>query len=57
MASSIHGHISYILEDNSKRPNDLSWIGRKPYEILQLKKTDDFEIQAEIKFKIHVEGE
>ena len=57
MASSIHGHISYILEDNSKRPNDLSWIGRKPYEILQLKKTYDFEIQAETKFKIHVEGE
>ena len=38
MACSIHGQISYILEDNSKRPNDLSWIGRKPYEILQLKK-------------------
>ena len=29
MAYSIHGHISYILEANSKRPNDFSLIGRK----------------------------
>ena len=35
MAYSIHGHISYILEANYKRPSDLSLIGRKPSEILQ----------------------
>ena len=30
MAYSIHSHISYILETNSKRPNGFSLIGRKP---------------------------
>ena len=34
MACSMLGHISYILETNSKRPNDFSFIGRKPNEIL-----------------------
>ena len=37
MAYSIHGHISYILEANYKRPNDFSSIGKKPNEILQFK--------------------
>ena len=31
------GHISYILEANSKRLTDFSFIGRKPNEILQFK--------------------
>ena len=35
MAYSINGDISYILEANSKRPNDFSLIGKKPNEILQ----------------------
>ena len=49
MAYSIHGHISYILEANSKRPNDFS-MGRKPNEIFQFKwkKTYGIEIQTEI---------
>ena len=38
MAYSMHGHISYILEANSKGPNDFSLIGRKPSEILQFKR-------------------
>ena len=33
----IQGHISYILEAYSKRPNDFFLIGRKPNEILQFK--------------------
>ena len=33
MVYSIHVHISYILEASSKRPNDFSFIGRKPNEI------------------------
>ena len=37
MAYSICGHISYILDASSKRPNDFSLIGRNPNEILQLK--------------------
>ena len=37
MAYSICGHISYILEANSKRPNYFSVIGRKPSESLQFK--------------------
>ena len=37
MAYSIYGHISYIFEPNSKRPNDFSLRGRKPNEILQFK--------------------
>ena len=39
MAYSIHGHISYILEANSVRPNDFSLIGREQNEILQFKDT------------------
>ena len=35
MAYSIHGHISYILETSSERPNDFSLIRKKPNEILQ----------------------
>ena len=35
MAYLIHGHISYILEASSKRPNDFSLMGRKPNEISQ----------------------
>ena len=56
---SMYGHISYILEPNSKRPNDFSLIRRKPNEILQfkVKKTYDIKIRAEIKFGIHAEGE
>ena len=59
MAYSIHGHISYILEANSKRPNDFSLIGRKPNEILQFKwkKTYGIKIETGIKYKIHAEGE
>ena len=54
----MYGHISYILEPNSKRPNDFSLIRRKPNEILQfkVKKTYDIKIRAEIKFGIHAEG-
>ena len=37
IAYSIHGHISYILEANSNRPNGFSLIGREPNEILQYK--------------------
>ena len=37
MTYSIHGHILYILEANSRRPNDFSLIRRKPNEILQFK--------------------
>ena len=37
MAYSMHGHISYILEANSKRPKDFSLTGRKPNEYLQFK--------------------
>ena len=37
MAYSINDHISYILEANSKRPNDFPLIGRKPNEMLQFK--------------------
>ena len=37
MAYSIHGHISYILETRSERPNDFSLIGSKPNETLQFK--------------------
>ena len=59
MAYSIHGYISYILEANSKRPNDFSLIGMKPNEILRFKwkKTSGIKIQTEIRFKIHTEGE
>ena len=32
---SIHGHISYILEASSIRPNDFSLIGTKPNKIWQ----------------------
>ena len=55
----MYGHISYILEPNSKRHNDFSLIRRKPNEILQfkVKKTYDIKIRAEIKFGIHAEGE
>ena len=35
MAYSIHGHISWILETSSERPNDFSLIRKKPNEILQ----------------------
>ena len=38
MAYSIHGHISYILEASSKRPNDFSLTGKKPNEICNLSK-------------------
>ena len=37
MAYSIHGHISYILEASSKRPDDFSFIESKPNEILRFK--------------------
>ena len=37
VAYSIRGHMSYILETSSKRPNDFSLIGRKPDQILQFK--------------------
>ena len=37
MAYSVHGHISYILEINSKRTNGFSLIGRKPNDFLQFK--------------------
>ena len=37
MAYLICGHISYILEVNSKRLNDFSLVGRKPNESLQFK--------------------
>ena len=59
MASSIRGHISYILEVNSKRSHDFPLIGRKPNEILQFKskKTYGIKIQTEIKYKVHAEGE
>ena len=55
----MYGHISYILEPSSKRPNDFSLIRRKPNKILQfkVKKTYDIKIRAEIKFGIHAEGE
>ena len=36
MAYSKHGHISFILEANFKRPNDFSSIGGKPNEICNL---------------------
>ena len=55
MPYSIHGHISYILEARSKRPNDFSLIGRKPNEIF--KKPYGIKIQTEIKFKNYAEGE
>ena len=35
MAYSIHGHISWILETSSERPNDFSLIRKKPSEILE----------------------
>ena len=59
MAYSMHDHISYILEANSKRPNDFSLIGMKPNEILHFKwkKTYGIKIQTEIRFKINAEGE
>ena len=38
MAYLIHGHISYILEANSKRASDFPLIGRKPNEIWQFKR-------------------
>ena len=38
MAYLIHGHISYILEANSKRASDFPLIGRKPNEICQFKR-------------------
>ena len=37
MAYSKHGRISYILEANSKRPDNFSLRRRKTYEILQFK--------------------
>lgn len=37
MGYSMHDHIYYILKVNSKRPHDLSLIGRKPKQILKLK--------------------
>ena len=55
MVYSIHGHISYILEANSKMTNDFSLIGRKPCE--KEKKPYGIKIQAEIKFKIYAQGE
>ena len=36
MAYSIHGHISYTLEANSKRPNGFSLTGKKPNGIYNL---------------------
>ena len=59
MAYSIHGHISYILEASSKRPNNFSLMVRKLNEILQFKwkKTYGIKIQTESEFKIHAEGE
>ena len=36
IALSIHGHISYILQANCKRPNDLSLIAKKPNEFYNL---------------------
>ena len=55
MAYTIHGHISYILVANSKRPSYFSLIGRKPNEILEFKwkKTYGIKIRTEIRFKIH----
>ena len=55
MVYSIYGHISYILEANSKMTNDFSLIGRKPCE--KEKKPYGIKIQAEIKFKIYAQGE
>ena len=37
MVYSMHGHISYILDASSKRPNDFSLIGSNPNKILQFK--------------------
>ena len=58
MAYSMHSHISYILETNSKRPDDFSLIGRKPNEILQFnwKKTYGIKIQTEIELKFMLKG-
>ena len=58
MAYSMHGHISYILEPNSKRFDDFSLIGRKPNETLQFKwkKAYGIKFKTKIKFKSHAEG-
>ena len=37
MAYSIHGHIYYILEASSEKPNDFSLVERKLNKILQFK--------------------
>ena len=59
MAYSMHDHISYILDANSKRPRDFSLIGRKPNDIWQFKwkKTYGIKIQTKIRLKIYAEGE
>ena len=40
MAYSIHGHISYIAEANSKRPNAFSLIGRNQMKFCNLSEKD-----------------
>ena len=40
MTYSIHGHISYNLEDNSKRPNDFSLVEGKPNDFYNLSEKD-----------------
>ena len=40
MTYSIHGHISYNLDDNSKRPNDFSLVERKPNDFYNLSEKD-----------------
>ena len=55
MAYSIQGRISYILEANSKRPNDFSLIGRKTNEILQFNDSHMGELDSVQKF-IEIQG-
>ena len=40
MTYSTHGHISYILEANSKRPKDFSLIGRNQMKFYNLSEKD-----------------
>ena len=54
MAYSIHGHISYILETNSMRPNDFFTYERKQ---MKFYKTYCTKIQTKNKFKIYAEAE
>ena len=53
MAYSKHGHISYILEANSKRPDNFSLRRRKTYEILQFKRQKCIAFKFKPKLKLN----